>query len=522
MVLAMAAIVVMQGCSSGNEGSAASSSGSASTPAESQQASSGASPSAPATAPSVDELEPVTLTWFYPGTPQPDDAEVFKRVNEIIYDKIKATVEFNPIDYGTYADKMKVKMAASEVFDLSFTAGWINPFEQNAASGAYLALDDLLPVYAPKTYETIPDFMWELGQSYKGKIYGVANYQGVAVPGGMWFKTDLVEKHNIDLSQIKIDMPKEDFYAVLSSYYDVIAKNEPGVWPIETFQEGFWGNVLPYDFTKINTYADAVRKTDHSQIVNTYDTPEFAWYMNLARDWYEKGYMRPDVISNVRASNNPDEKAGKYFSGFTTANPDQEATLEKAWGYDVTIVPTSKAELQLGNLATTVTAISRTSKHPERALMLIELMNTDKELYNTIAYGIEGKHYEKIGPNTVKVIPDSGYNPANQWMFGSQFNAYVTEGNPEDMYEKQREINESAVMGGLGTFKIDKTAINDQVGQIQSIIDEYSPGIASGAVDGAGKLKEMLSKMKSAGLQKIMDEDLKQLQAYKASEAASK
>jgi putative aldouronate transport system substrate-binding protein len=253
-----------------------------------------------------------------------------------------------------------------------------------------------------------------------------------------------------------------------------------------------------------------------TKIVNSYETPEFAKYMSVARDWYKKGYIRQDVISNKRASNNPDEKAGRYFSGFTGAAPNAAANLTKAWGYDVVVVPTSETYLQPGLFAATMTAVSATSKHPERALMLVELMNTDKELYNLLGLGIEGKHYNMVKEGVIELVPDSKYNPANHWMFGSEFNLYVTNGLPEDIWEQQKKLNESAKMNVLETFKVNNENVIDRVKQIQAIIVEYSPAVASGAIDGEAKLKEMNEKLYQAGLAEVHADDLRQIQEWQA------
>ena len=53
------------------------------------------------------------------------------------------------------------------------------------------------------------------------------------------------------------------------------------------------------------------------------------------------------------------------------------------------------------------TAISINSAHPERAMKLIELMNTEKgkgHLYNLLVYGIEGEHYTKVNDNEIQPI----------------------------------------------------------------------------------------------------------------------
>ena len=68
--------------------------------------------------------------------------------------------------------------------------------------------------------------------------------------------------------------------------------------------------------------------------------------------------------------------------------PDSQTNCE----YDYKVLLT--LPMSEGCAAATMTGISITSKHPEKAFELIKLVNTDKELYNLICNGIEGKHYE--------------------------------------------------------------------------------------------------------------------------------
>ena len=67
--------------------------------------------------------------------------------------------------------------------------------------------------------------------------------------------------------------------------------------------------------------------------------------------------------------------------------------------------------------------ISRTSKNPEKAFKFIELVNTDKDLYNLICFGIEGKHYNLDENGRVVFNDQGGYIPKACWKFGNQFNA---------------------------------------------------------------------------------------------------
>jgi putative aldouronate transport system substrate-binding protein len=87
-----------------------------------------------------------------------------------------------------------------------------------------------------------------------------------------------------------------------------------------------------------------------------------------------------------------------------------------------------------------MTAISRTTADAERAMMLLELINTDKELFNTLVYGISGKHYNKTGEDRIQLIlDDSGKQKYNlpAWTLGCQFNAYKLPGQADDVWEQE-------------------------------------------------------------------------------------
>ena len=122
------------------------------------------------------ELEHVNLTWYYVGSEQSGEEEVFAAANEIIQQEINATVEFIRLGWGEYEDKMQLTIAAGEEFDLCFSAEWINNYKTNVENGAFMILDDIIPEYAPKTYELIPRNITD-GTKINGHLYGFPGYQ---------------------------------------------------------------------------------------------------------------------------------------------------------------------------------------------------------------------------------------------------------------------------------------------------------------------------------------------------------
>lgn len=75
----------------------------------------------------------------------------------------------------------------------------------------------------------------------------------------------------------------------------------------------------------------------------------------------------------------------------------------------------------------------------------MNLVYSDKEIYNELLFGIEGEHYKKTGENSVEVIDSTKYDFSGYgWMLGNQFNAYYLPGQAEGVWEQTDELNRAA------------------------------------------------------------------------------
>ena len=86
----------------------------------SQQNSSQESSKAESSEATAPELEKVNLIWYTLGDTHDDDKEVFGKASAIVEEKLNATLEFVPIAMGEYAQKMQLKAAGNEKFDLCY------------------------------------------------------------------------------------------------------------------------------------------------------------------------------------------------------------------------------------------------------------------------------------------------------------------------------------------------------------------------------------------------------------------
>ena len=140
---------------------------------------------------------PVEITYTYagPGVPQ-DLQEVQDAINAILIPKINVKLTLDPMDWGTFGERMQLKMAAGEECDIVFTAPWINNYYINVINGALYPLDDLLPEYAPGLWASISPSTWEAAR-VKGNIYSVINQQIWPKPWGVHVIEEFADKYTI-------------------------------------------------------------------------------------------------------------------------------------------------------------------------------------------------------------------------------------------------------------------------------------------------------------------------------------
>lgn len=457
--------------------------------------------------------KPVELVWYTIGSPQQvqDQKAVLEEVNKILVPKIGATLTLVTLDWGAYNDKLKLLAASREPFDIAFTASWTNNYSEAVARGAFIPLDDLLAKYGQDVVQLIPKKYWDATR-VNGKIYGVPNYQIMAYVKGVSVQKSLATKYKLDPSKIKSLADLEPFLAQVKKNEKDIVPFLPEANLINTFP--FWdkNSRVFYDFVLGPL---AVRSDDKNvRVINAYETQEWMNYMELLRRWYQKGYIAKDAASvkDYRA----EQRSGRY-AVFTAGNlkPGNEADTKSWAGFDVTDVPTTHPFLNTMAVLSTLSGISSTSKHPDKAMQLLNLINQDKGLYNLICHGIEGKHYTKLSDNVIRPIPEGGYNPGTDWEFGCQFNGYYLEGQTPGIWEETMKLNEAAQASPIMGFIFDPTAVKTQVAQINAILGTYAPGMNTGTIDPVKARKDLMAKLKAAGLDKVQAEIQKQIDAWR-------
>jgi putative aldouronate transport system substrate-binding protein len=489
LVVPLTLILILAACSSNETNSG--------TPENSSSPSSTAS----ATENTAEDLPEVKLVMHTLVPEQQDQENVFKKANEIIKSKINATVEFHYHGFGTYNDKMNVTIASGEPFDIAFTSNWSNDYVQGVNKGAYLALDDLLPTYGKSLMTDIDSKYWDAVR-LNGSIYAVPNMQIQARSVGVWFQKDLLDQVGMTMDQLNT---VDEIEAYMKAAYE-----KAGVQGSSLELMNYASHFAALHEAKVPGVIDI--QDGELKVFNQFESEEWLTMIKKNREWFEQGLLSKEVDADWDAQ----MKAKKYSWGWEgTYKPGGDVEMTNRVGWTYVAKPLTEPTTSSANVRSTMYGVSANSKHPERAVMLLDLINSDKELYNLLVFGIEGTHYNKVSDNRVEPIEGSTYNTGAAWALGNTFNSYLLPGQPDDVWEQTKKLNAEAELSPISGFVFNTEPVKVEVANCQKVYEEFSL-LAGGMLDPEKSQAPFIEKLKKAGADKIIAEMQKQLDAYKA------
>ncbi len=448
---------------------------------------------------------PYEIQWYLMADAQDDVASVEESLNEYLKDKINATVKINCLPSAQYTQKLGTMINAGEYFDMAFVARWALDYIGNSRNGAFFDLTDHLDTYLKDMTETIGRD--NLKYSYvDGRLYAMPVYKEMATQYGWIYRKDIAEKYNIDMTKYRS-------FEALEPVLKMVQQNEPDMkYPIDWA----YGAGDPSCLYPAAQYIFMDGSYDN-KAVNIYATKEYKQAYETARDFYKKGYIRPDVLTATDQVARMSE--GKTFVMLQPIKPGKEKELFKDSKYEFAQADVDENP-RMDYLAGTgsMTAISATSKNPARVMKFLNILNTDPYVKNLVVHGIEGKHYTKIDDKTVEPIPGSGYNLyADTWSIGNVYLDYLTKEDDPQKHEKLKAYMDRAETSEVGAFLMKKVTDPNkkQRGiEVSNAVSNYAKQLAVGAVDVEPTLTEFNNMLKKAGMDEMLDDINKEYAEY--------
>ena len=528
LALVLALTLALAGCQ--NASTSSSDSGSQSASGSTSGSDSGSS-----------ELEAVVLEYYMPEKAQRDAEKVWEEINKYVTEKINATVNIHWIEYAEYSQRMSAIIGAGQEFDLCASPTAVLNFTVNATNGAYIPLDDLLPEYAPELLEELPEYVLE-GGKVNGKIYGVPSYKDVADSYSIIWYTDLAKEYGVDESKLTSSWKwldeKFDAFVEFKEKRDAAHPDQAELPMVTTIHDGLnlWSSsdeIINGVVTNVGNIEYFKDQGSGEKVFNVFDTPEFVEIVKNVRKWVDAG-----IMPQFEAISDPDgalKKAGAIPMG---TGQGYVAIAEDLWTTEHQTVM-CRSDIALSSTAylqAAITAVSATSKNPERAVMFMNLQYSDPYIATASRFGIEGTHYnivkDSAGNDRLDFKGTSNEDPKNyayynwygaQW--GNLFKCILPASQPDNFYTALAEMNEEA--GAFETnlgFVFNQEPVVNEIAACAGVIDEFKKPLMKGAYPAdqiEAKCAEFVEKLNANGIQKIVDEAQKQLNEWRAANGKS-
>lgn len=418
---------------------------------------------------------------------------------------------------------------ANEYYDICFTASWTTNYLQNVEKGAFMDITELLQKDAKETYDFIPEALWK-AVSVDGKIYGVPSYKEMGWQGGLYVNGEMAKEYGIDLSKVKKISDFTEVLKTVKEKSEAEGKKVIGIcglgggngFSLTNPYESLYGTPSFPGAYAVPEYGNF--KEEEGKVFNQYATKEYKEYVELTHSWFEAGYTasEPTQYEKDSAQRDNDFKNGNLFSYVISYAPGAKESASKSMGFEVEFIPLMEPLFETRNAMGGLLAVYHGSKHADKAIEFINLLNTDKYVGTLIRHGIEGVHHSAVGDNQVDktmggtlAADQNGYDYTFGWQFGTPFNQKWDISYPENIAELFQEYNKSAIVSPHNGFIFKAGAVETLAGGIQNVLAKYTDGLETGSSDPEVELPKFLEELKQNNVDMVLQEIEKQIEESK-------
>ncbi|MCC3371911.1 extracellular solute-binding protein [Cohnella sp. REN36] len=471
------------------------------------------------------KLPPVTLKIILPGDRPADMDAVIKEAEKRMADTINVKLDLVFVPWSDLAQKTQVMLASGENVDLIFDAPWLH-MEQMISAGYYEPLEDLLNQYGQDAVKVRSQQMFDANK-FQGHIY--------ALPMGnthLAGRTYLVRK---DLRE-KYGLPPIQSYDDLIKFAYKVKENEKGIVPLLAYGQAGQKDVSWGAFRAFMEYDPQILRSDalgqslvlyyknnDGKVYNLFDEMEprvWSWIQD-ARKLYLDGLIHPDILAlkDIDSVINSGKVGAAVYNEFGVPSSMSAAVAQNVPGAElepVTFIQMEKGKNITNFKQANFQAIPKVSKNKERAMMFLN-WTAQKDNYDLLAYGIEGKNYEKVGEDQYKQIGSNYSYFPYAWIWNpttDRLNAgFDAETIKHYQFNKDADNLTPSILTG---FSFDPGPVMNEISLYNATEDKYYNSIFDGVVD-SDETWAKFKKEASANAKKIQNELQKQIDAFLAS-----
>ncbi len=477
----------------------------------------------------IDE-EIVELTMAYYDINEKADTcgDMVKAFNEITESKIGVRLDLQPISVGKWSTTVSLMLAGKEKLDIivgqltsdAISYSTLKNNNQLLDISSYLKED-----YAKGILDTVGSLLGPFTDD-DGKIYGMPSKRDTAAYINIVMRKDILEEMDLleEAQNISTWAEYEQIlYNVKESY------NEAGMYAVTNndhnnviaLRNWLCSSVPERGAFNQGSYCDIVGDVTKTVCVdfdgNVSLLPENSsaiahWQMVSA--WMSDGLLYPDAAF-TEATGRTLMRDGVGFSCLNNGEGQLANDFRNATGYDVVCIPIYPRILATNETMGWGAMIPINCEEPEKAVQLLSLLYTDKELINLLTYGIEGEDYELTDEGEAAFTVADMKWKGSDWLVGNMFLTWPQAGTGGDYRERRLKIVEAQEVSPFYGFLVDTKELQLVISQISAVNDQYIKTLDCGGYTDEIHA-EYLEKLQTAGVQDYLDAVQTQLDAWRS------
>ena len=441
----------------------------------------------------------VTLKWIQVGGGMPKNYDVWlQQINPYLEEKIGVNVEMEIVPWGDWDNRRSVIANSGEAFDILFTNS--SRYNAEVNTGVFMDISDMVKTVSPNLYGMIPEAYWKAA-SVNGRIYAVPTYKDSSITAYFIWDADVASKYNIDYKNVKS-------YKDLSTALSKIKAGE-GSAPYYMSKNGADFLLNEFDQLGAGLPVLGVKYTDGTKtVVNPLDDATIQDELAIIHRMYKDGVINGDA---------PTADDSNSYRVFFTATG-WSGAAKSVWGPNNGItnceaVQFSDTLVSNTSVRGSMNGIYSGCKHPEKALQLLELVNTDTKVRDWLYYGVEGENFNYTANNRIEKLntdwPMAGYTQGTFFTVTPLASVEVNE------WDEVKALNAQAVPSVMLGFDMDTSSVETELANCRAVYEKYRSELWTGARNPAELIPQIKNELKAAGWEKIRAAAQAQIDAVK-------
>ncbi|MFC5530568.1 extracellular solute-binding protein [Cohnella yongneupensis] len=461
--------------------------------------------------------EEATLTFYFLGDKKSATDEVWARISDYVKAKglnVRFSIKFIPVN--DFKKEMLVLAASGSKWDMNFDTEW-QSYREMASNGAYMPLNELLPTYAPHLYAKYKDLNVIRAAEVNGQIIGLPWTIKMNQRNYAQWRSDLAKQADINPEPNSIRTIED-----LDAFLHELKKAYPNAKLTRSLPRDVY--MLRDEWVDIGFHGIGFYLNDPKVTLKPVEQQPF--YMEsaiMARKWYADGILNKDTGLDSEDGASLWKRGNMVFTlashEWVNAN---QGFIDPSFEQESSLLYPDKKTVNRSPLANVI-AINRNSEHPDRVLRFLDMLETDRVLYDLVQYGIEGKTYVLREDGSVD-YPQGMSTPTSNYMeWGGQWGLWRLQFmRPSPTYnegfwdrESDFALEPRNVDSPIAGLFIAEDKIRSELLARDELIEQYGGPLELGtAPNTAQAVQEYVAMQDNDALKRILAEAQSQVDAF--------